>query len=69
MRGCKDAARNAMQKEERVRGCKDAARKVRRNLPGVSGCKDVGRDGTSPHCHCEERSDVAIRVPAEMPGK
>ncbi len=39
--GCKDAARNAMQKEGRVRGCKDAARKVRGNMPGVSGCKGV----------------------------
>ena len=44
-------------------------RKVRRNLPGVSGCKDVGRDGTSPHCHCEERSDVAIRSPAVAQSK
>ena len=37
--GCKDVARNAMQKEGRVRGCKDAARKVRGNMPGVSGGK------------------------------
>ena len=61
--------RNDMQKEGRVRGFKDVARTVRGNMPGVSGCKDAGRDDTFPLCHCEERSDVAIRVPAEMPGK
>ena len=56
--------RNDMLKEEacaRVQG--RLARKVRRNLPGVSVCKDAGRDDTFPLCHCEERSDVAIRIP------
>ena len=31
----------------------------------VCGCKALVRNDTSPPCHCEERSDVAIRVPAE----
>ena len=32
---------------------------------GVSGCRGARACGamTSPHCHCEERSDVAIRTP------
>ena len=46
--GCKDVARNAMQKEGRVRGCKDAARKARGNMPGVSGGKALVRNDTSP---------------------
>ena len=106
MRGCKDAARNAMQKEGRVRGCKDAARNAMQKEGRVHGCKNVARndmlkeeallrlqgrlarwnakDGgaharTFPAvlrqcplanadtrqisaCHCEERSDVAIRI-------
>ena len=45
------------------------------NLAGVRGCKDVWHARcaetcrvsagarASPHCHCEERSDVAIRIP------
>ena len=54
---CAGQGRNDMQKagrRARVQG--RLARKVRRNLPGVSGCKGL------PHCHCEERSDVAIRI-------
>ena len=58
VRGCKDAARNAMQKEERVRGCKDV---------WCVRCAEICRVSAvaraSPHCHCEERSDVAIRSP------
>ena len=72
--GC-PAPRNDMLKEEacaRVQG--RLARKARRNLPGVSECRDVWRARcaetcrasasarASPHCHCEERSDVAIRI-------
>ena len=68
--------RNDMLKEEacaRVQG--RLARKVRRNLAGVRGCRDVWRARcaetcrvsagarAAPHCHCEERSDVAIRSP------
>ena len=62
-------------RQKGVCACKDVARKVRRNLPGVSECRDVWRARcaeicrvsasarASPHCHCEERSDGAIRSP------
>ena len=66
--GCKDVARNAMQKEGRVRGCKDAARKVRGNMPGVSGARHWFAM-TPPPCHCEERSDGTIRSPAVAQSK
>ena len=41
--GCKDAARNDMQKEGRVRGCKDVARNDMQKEGRVRVCKDVGR--------------------------
>ncbi len=50
--------RNDMQKEGRVRGCKDV---------WCVRCAEICRVSAvaraSPHCHCEERSDVAIRSP------
>ena len=54
--GCKDVARNDMQKEGRVRECKDVGR-VR--CAEGRACQRV--QGPPP-CHCEERSDVAIRI-------
>ena len=39
--GCKDAVRNAMQKEGRVRGCKDAWRNDMQKEGRVRGCKDA----------------------------
>ena len=35
---------------------------VRRRWRRVSGGKAVGRKDRPPHCHCEERSDGAIRI-------
>ena len=54
---CAGQGRNDMQRTGRCQRLQGRlARKVRRNLPGVSGYKGL------PHCHCEERSDVAIRI-------
>ena len=35
---------------------------MRRTIPSPGGqCHHLKRQGTVYHCHCEERSDVAIR--------
>ena len=58
--------RNDMQKEGRVRGCKGV---LLGECTGgvVRPCNAYAQQISA--CHCEERSDVAIRIPAEVHNK
>ena len=58
--GCKDAARDDMQKEGRVRGCKDAARNDMQKEGRVRGCKDAVHNDRQKAGRCSRNKGAKI---------